>query len=236
MVGPILAPMLRLGDPHRLTLRGARLISIRMSSDVDFRMVRWRGAESAGDRAPNREHLAELPRAHGGPNSGVDFAMFPGLDMLVAPTIFGVPPFDSLAVICDARAVESVPWDAACHRSGDRFSINGVTYGRCVQLGRFLAERGYEITEIRAEDVEVVVMDRDYRCSWRARTVLREGCAYGAPGYLARLAWTVGAVARKSFLASAQSELNETAAATQAMLDGLQQDYLRAVSGSSDIA
>jgi len=235
-LAPILAPMLRLGDPHRLTLRGARLISIRMSSDVDFRMVRWRGAEPAEIGRRTGSIWLSYPGLMEGRIPAWDFTLFPGLDMLVAPTIFGVPPFDSLAVICDARAVESVPWDAACHRSGDRFSINGITHGRCVQLGRFLAERDYEITEIRAEDVEVVVMDRDYRCSWRARTVLKEGCAYGAPGYLARLTWTVGAVARKSFLTSAQSELNETAGATQAMLDGLQQDYLRAVSGSSDIA
>jgi hypothetical protein len=229
-LAPILAPMLRLGDPHRLILRGARLITTRMSPSADFRNARWRSPEPAESRRAGTIWLS-YPGLMEGKIPAWDFLVFPGLDMMVAPTIFGLPPFDSLTVICDARAVEGVPWDASCRRSGDRFAIDGITHGRCVKLGRFLADSGYDIGEIRVEDVEVVAIDRDYRCPWRARTVLSQGSAYGAPGYLARLTWTAGAVARKSLIASAQAELDESIGTTQATLDGLQEDYLRAVSG-----
>jgi hypothetical protein len=230
-LAPILAPMLRLGDPHRLILRGARLISTRMSPSVEFRSVRWHRADVAEGRQRSGSIWMTYPGLMEGRIPAWDFEMFPGLDMVVAPTIFGLPPFDSLVVVCDARAVEGVPWEAACRRSGDRFAIDGVTHGRCIQLGRFLANSGYELDETHAEDVEVVAIDRDYRCPWRKRTVLSEGSAYGAPGYLVRLTWTVGAVAKKSLPPSAQVERFENADAMQGLLDQLQNDYLRAVSG-----
>jgi hypothetical protein len=233
-LGPILAPMFKLGDPHRLILRGARLITTRMSPSADFRSVRWRESSPAQGRQRTGSIWLTYPGLMEGRIPAWDFAMFPGLDMVVAPTIFGLPPFDSLVVICDARAVEGVVLDAPCRRSGDRFAIDGVTHGRCVKLWRFLADGGYDHGEIGVEDVEVVAIDQDYRCPWRRRTVLLQGSAYGAPGYLVRLSWTAGSLPKRTLAPSAQSELEETADSTQSMLDQLQHDYLRAVSEPND--
>jgi hypothetical protein len=229
---PILAPMFRLGDPHRLILRGASLISKRMSRGVDFRMVRWREAPPVDVGQRTGSIWVSYPGLMEGRIPAWDFAMLPGLDMLVAPRIFGVSPFDSLVVVCDARTVESVPWEVACHRSGDRFTIDGVTHGRCLRLGKFIADSGYDFGELRTSEVEVVAIDRDYHCPWRARTVLSAGCAYGTPGYLVRFTWSSGEIDRKSLRAMPDADLAEEAQATQAVFDDLQRDYLRAIAGA----
>jgi len=228
-LGPLLVPMFRFGDPHRLVLQGARLFSKRTSEGVDFRMPRWRGGTSEGER----RHTGSIWITYQGLSEGLipawDFVQSPGLDMVESPRIFGLPPFDSIVPVCDVRKAESVPWGAACSVRGDRFLIEGATFGRIVTLSAFLDGAGYARADLGAPDTAVVAVERDYRCDWRGRVVLAAGCAYGAPGYLVRLSWKPERARVRNFLRFAHHEIAGEAGPDEALLEELQERYLEAV-------
>jgi len=229
-LGPLLVPMFRFGDPHRLVLQGARLVSKRMSDGVDFRMLRWRGG--ASEEA--RRHTGSIWVTYEGLSEGWipawDFVQSPGTDMLAAPRIFGLPPFDSIVAVCDARKPESIPWGPSCTLRGDRFLIDGVTFGRVVTLSTFLDAAGYARADLGAPDTAVVSVERDYRCERRKRVVLAAGCAYGAPGYLSRLSWKPVRSKVRNFLRFAHHEIAGEAGPDEAVFEELQQRYLETVS------
>jgi hypothetical protein len=149
--------------------------------------------------------------------------------MMAAPRIFGLPPFASLVLVSDARAAESVPWNAACRQRGDSFVVDGVTHGKVAAFERFLESAGYDPVEVGAADMPVIVIDRDYRCPRRARVVLQAGCAYGAPGYIARLAWRLARLEARNFLQLAHADLDGPADGAQAEIEDLRRRYLEAV-------
>jgi hypothetical protein len=146
--------------------------------------------------------------------------------------VFGLPPFDALVMVCDARRAEQIPWLGCAARKADRFTIEGKTYGQVQLLSAFLAKAGYDRARLAVPESKVVVADRDYFCPKRARVVIVAGCAYGASGYLARLHWRAARVATKNFLWFAHTELDGPGDAEFAQLAALHAEYLAAVTRS----
>ena len=126
-------------------------------------------------------------------------------------------------------------WDAACHRSGDRFSINGVTHGRCAPA-RALSRRAEVTRSPRFERrtsrwsrwiVTTAAAGGLAPSSRKVRLRERQGAWRGWRGLSERSR-------EKASSASAQSELERDGGrhASDARRPP-SRDYLRAVSGSS---
>jgi hypothetical protein len=234
-LSPLLVPMFRFGDPYRLLLHGARLVSSKMSPGVDVRLARWRSDGNDDPLQKTGSIFTTYPGLAEGHIPAWDYAQQPGLDMVAAPTIFDLPPFASIRPILDARAAETVPWRVRCSRNNDRFLIEGQTFGRVQSLHEFLAGAGYEPCELGVANGRVVAVDRDYVCPDRKRAVLAQGCAYGAPGYLVRLTWSPARPPLRNFLSPAHAEL-EQEGLVEAELEGLQRRYLELVSETLHVA
>jgi hypothetical protein len=234
-LGPILVPLFRFGDPYRLLLRGAQLVSTKMSPGVDFRPLRWRESQ-AKTRAPHEKRewrygsvWVSYPGLADGRVPAWDFTLQPGLEMLAAPRIFGLAPYESLVAVSDARAPESVVLGGSCARDGDRFLIDGTCHGQVSSFSRFLERAGYDPREVATTDVPVVVIDREYRCPRRLRTVLHAGCAYGAPGYIVRLGWQASPLRTKQRVSTSHADMGEEAEALEGALEDLHRRYLDSV-------
>jgi hypothetical protein len=225
-LGPILVPMFRLGDPHRLLLHGAQLVSNRMSPGVTMKIIPWRGTDLTDRHRENGSIWTTYPGLGEGAIPAWDFPMQPGLGMMRAPRIFGLPPFESLQSICDAREPEAIPWGSACRREGRRFFIDGEPVGHAMRLSDHLRLSGYDPDQIAAPDVDVVVAERDYVCPQRQRVIVTAGCGYGAPGYLVRLAWERARPGFRNFLSFAHNEIAED---DSAEIETLHARYLDAV-------
>jgi hypothetical protein len=239
-LGPILVPLFRLGDPYRLLLRGARLVASKMSPGVDFRLLRWRGSQTRA-RAPHEKEewrygsvWVRYPGLGEGRLPAWDFTLQPGLEMLAAPKIFGLAPYESLVPVSDARAAESVVFgDTSCAHAGDRFVIDGTCHGQVISFSRFLEQAGYDPRDVEGADarldVPVVVIDREHRCPRRRRTVLHAGCAYGAPGYIVRLGWRASPLRTRQRLWASHAEMGHEAEALEGTLEDLHRRYLDSV-------
>ena len=232
-LGPILVPMFRFGNPYRLLLHGARLVSGAMSPGVVFELPSWRAPEAVPIELRKRTGSiwVTYPGLAEREIEPWDFALQTGGEIIIAPKIFGLPPFAGLTAVCDARPAESVPWDARCSYRNDRFLIDGAVHGQRVRFSRFLAQAGYDLPGGALADPMVVAIDRDYSCARRQRVVLARGCAYGAPGYLCRLHWDVVRPTLRNFLSLAHAEIEGHDSVRAEQLTELRRSYLEAVSG-----
>lgn len=106
--------------------------------------------------------------------------------IMIAPVMFGMPPFERFGMISDTRPPESVVWDkdAQAARVGDTLTLHGEVFGRRASFGKFCSDMEIDLSKFRPPDLETILVERDYFCPIRQRVVLYKGCAYGAPVFL----------------------------------------------------
>lgn len=106
--------------------------------------------------------------------------------VISAPLMLGLPPFEGFAMLADARPPERVVWrtdDAPIRRDG-LVHIGGRAVGREVSFLEFCRTEDIDLAKFAPPDVTVAEMLEDYSCPIRKRIVLHKGCVYGAPLFL----------------------------------------------------
>ena len=229
-LSPILVALFRFGDPYRLLLHAAKLATAKLSPGVVCALVPWRrrGAVEAPTARFGSLWLT-YPGLAEGRIPPWDFTTLTGRQIQVSPRMFGLPPFDPMVVLSDARRPESIPWKVPCATTDGRFFVDAVPHGRVMPFSHFLREVGYELERYDRIDPDVVVIDRDYVCPSRGRVVLSAGCAYGAPGYLTRLGWSAKRPRVHNPLAHLLEQGGREYAEIHERLEALQLAYLDAV-------
>jgi hypothetical protein len=101
--------------------------------------------------------------------------------MQYMPLRFGTEPYDEGRMIAECQTV----FDRVDSRLNPRienncFYLENEKYGKLMQLSDFIKENGISLKNIFPPDCTVVVVDKDYYCQVRKRTILYSGCAYGA--------------------------------------------------------
>jgi hypothetical protein len=118
-----------------------------------------------------------------------DYEFIAGPQMIEAPKIVGLPPFEQFGMLADTRSPEHivrVAEDRPVHVNG-LLHIRDQVAGRIMDFSEFCAINGLDVSKYDPPDLEVAVMDKDYICPIRKRIVLHAGCAYGAPFFISWL-------------------------------------------------
>lgn len=127
-------------------------------------------------------------RGPGGLPVVFDFAMYILQPVLGAPTYFGRPPLAYAPLLTAQPGVDDILWPPAeAVVRGGELHIDGECYGRLIPFSSFLATCGVDLLLDKLPlkgDPSVVVLDREYVCPTRGRTVLQRNTAYGAPYWL----------------------------------------------------
>lgn len=121
-------------------------------------------------------------------------SIWPDSDIFVAPVYrnlvvpFGLSPFSSCEAICDPIPVSGYLWTGPkpVFRK-NALLIDDTVIGKTVRFSDILLSKGLSVTAER--DPDVVLIKKDYFCPIRKRVVLHQGCAYGAPVYVANLVY-----------------------------------------------
>lgn len=106
--------------------------------------------------------------------------------IMSGPTMFGMPPFEGFGMISDTRSPSHILWEKgiAAVMDGDVLNIGGEIFGRRGFFTDFCTELEIDLSKFNPPDLEIAIMEKDYRCPIRKRVVLHKGCAYGAPVFL----------------------------------------------------
>ena len=112
-----------------------------------------------------------------------DMELIAGPQVLNAPIMFALPPFEAFGLICEYRQAETAVWipEDKPVRDGGLWLIRGEAYGRIQTFSEFCRERLIDLSKFDLKDTTVVACTRDYFCPIRKRVVLHAGSAYGAP-------------------------------------------------------
>ncbi len=115
-----------------------------------------------------------------------DYEFIAGPQIMIAPVMFGMPPFEEFGMIADTRHPESVIWDKSivATRENGKLLMNGRPFGKPVSFHGFCKARDIDLAKYHVPDMEVDLLETDYFCPMRKRIVLHKGCVYGAPVFL----------------------------------------------------
>jgi hypothetical protein len=115
-----------------------------------------------------------------------DYEFIAGPQIISAPIMFGMSPFEEFGMISDTRPPRNVIWDPAATVSveGTTMKIAGEAFGKRMAFSDFCIAREFDLSKFNPPDFEVTVMERDYICPIRKRAVLHKDCAYGAPVFM----------------------------------------------------
>lgn len=115
-----------------------------------------------------------------------DFETIGGPQVLAAPAMVGLPPFEKLAMLADTRPPERVVWrkEDAPGWDGDILRLGNEVFGKRTGFGDFCHRLEIDLSKYAPPDLQVVEMTRNYFCPVRTRVALHQGCVYGAPLFL----------------------------------------------------
>lgn len=118
----------------------------------------------------------------------------------VAPKGLGLPAFDTVELLSDARTVQMVVFEDQTECKDDAFFINGQRMGTILTFSAFCDSRKLNIKSYSLPHCKGVEIERDYRCPKRRRVVLRQGCFYGADVYLFKIVYALKKPKKDHFL------------------------------------
>jgi hypothetical protein len=115
-----------------------------------------------------------------------DFEAIGGPQLLAAPAMVGLPPFEKMEMLADTRPPERIVWreEDAPNWDGDVLRLGGEAYGERTGFLDFCRRSEIDLSKYAPPDLPVVEMTRNYFCPVRTRVVLHQGCVYGAPLFL----------------------------------------------------
>lgn len=106
------------------------------------------------------------------------------------PKALGLPAFDSVDMLGDARPAESVVWEGSPARIQGGFSISGERVGEEMDFSAFCDRHQLDMGRYDLPGRRGIAMVRDYYCPKRKRVVLHKDCFYGAPAYLFKIRYS----------------------------------------------
>ncbi len=109
--------------------------------------------------------------------------------MCVFPNYFGLPPFEEARMVADCRHPDHVLWETPWEIRNGAFLIEDERFGTVVDYSAWASAMNLKFQGTPVPDRKVILMEKDYRCRSRDSVVLREGCIYDAPLYLARISY-----------------------------------------------
>jgi hypothetical protein len=118
----------------------------------------------------------------------------------VTPKVLGLPAYDSVDLLSDARAIEKIVWEGETKRREGAFFISGERMGKVVAFSEFCAAHDLNIKPHNLPSTQGVVMEEDYYCPKRKRIVLRKGCFYGAPAYVFKIVYSKNRPQQSNYL------------------------------------
>ena len=115
-----------------------------------------------------------------------DLEFIAGPQVIYAPVMFGLPPFEGFGMISDCRTPDRIVWvqEDLPQLVADDVLIGKEVYGKKTFFSEFLVENEIDLSRYNPPDLEGVIITRDYFCMQRKRVVLHKGCFYGAPVFL----------------------------------------------------
>jgi len=130
--------------------------------------------------AMDKKYLDNLPNADG------DLAFVP-LSQYI-PLRFGATPFNKSIIIAERQSV-FIRIDSKLNPAikNDIFYIGDLKYGIVSSLYDFLKKQGLFLKKISPPNCDVVVIEKDFYCPIRKRTILYSGCAYGSSVWIMQL-------------------------------------------------
>lgn len=185
---PFLVRLSRLNDPHRVMIRMFTFATARMVPGLVFdEVAALPGADVTG--SSEAVLLIGMPALWDGAIDPFDGEIFIADLFCKMPRSLGLLPFEEVSVIADVRPAAQIAHDSELALRDDVVLLDGVPSGVVQPFSTFCQERRLRLQSHGQPDSLVVVMQRDWQCPRRKRTVLRAGCAYGAPVYLLRARW-----------------------------------------------
>ena len=101
------------------------------------------------------------------------------------PVRFGATPFEKLQMLSECQTVfERIDPTCKPRIKAGCFYLGGRKYGTIVKFKQFMQEKGISFRNFSVPDVDVVEIEKNFYCRIRRRTILHDGCAYGAPAWV----------------------------------------------------
>ena len=116
-----------------------------------------------------------------------DFELWTGSQIQSVVSFFNIPAFDELNMLADYRLISEITPDCEIDFKNGQLFLDGQYYAKEVRLYQKLAEYQTELLEAGIPDCTVLLAEKNYYCPLRKRTVIHEGCVYGAPLFLYQL-------------------------------------------------
>jgi hypothetical protein len=141
------------------------------------------------------------------------------------PCLFGLPAPDRMTFHADCRRIQEIlgqDWES---RDGT-LRINGERFGHVVLFSRFCESMGFDFGGDSIPNPAVLVLERDYYCPIRQRIMLLEGCAYGAPCYIASWKYRKDYPRPGNYLESLALEASRGAIGERQEIEGIHRQLL----------
>jgi hypothetical protein len=132
---------------------------------------------------------------------------------------FGATPFDTSRIVAECQTVfERIGQELEPRIEKGVFYLGTEKYGIVARFKKFTKDNGILLKNIFPPDCDVVVIDKDYYCPVRRRTILCQGCAYGAPVWIMKVGYDSKVNTPKDPLQSLKDELTTEVPSTYALL------------------
>ncbi|NLL14092.1 MAG: hypothetical protein GX267_11870 [Fibrobacter sp.] len=138
-----------------------------------------------------------------------DFELWTGSQIQSVVSFFNIPAFDELNMLADYRLISEITPDCEIDFKNGQLFLDGQYYAKEVRLYQKLAEYQTELLEAGIPDCTVLLAEKNYYCPLRKRTVIHEGCVYGAPLFLYQLIYNHKFERPANFLSLVISALQE---------------------------
>lgn len=184
-LNPILSLFMGKGEPGRLIVE-LLTIGFRFTSPGSiFKSVCDRSEKDA-----TRFFLYYLPNASRLKGyRGCELNCGVAQSMIYTPSLLGLPPFSEMTVLCDGRNPFDLLEEGSGRIENGTFCIGSGKYGVTMLLNRFLKDQGIPDSPDLGGETEVVLMEKDYFCPRRKRTIFLQGTVWRTPYYMFRAAY-----------------------------------------------
>ncbi len=143
------------------------------------------------------------------------------------PKVFGLPAYDAVELLCDARSVDKIIWVEDFELRDGVLFISGIRIGSVMAFSEFCTLHDLNLKSNTVAPIKGVNVEKDYYCPERKRVVLRRGCFYGAPVYLFKIVYTLTIHTKKeNYLEHA---IEEATREDKSSLKTLEQQHLKLV-------
>jgi hypothetical protein len=147
------------------------------------------------------------------------------------PLRFGAPAFDKCIMIAECQTVfERIDPEQQPRIEKGCFYVNNERFGKVERLYCFIKKNDVSLKKVFPPDCDVVVIEKDWFCPVRKRTILHAGCAYGAAVNIMQIDYDPHRPGLHDPLQSLQKELMADSPSTYTLLQPKHESLLSSFS------